>query len=106
LEVTFCLLICYCSRSSLKRGIGGQLIPCNEPVFYCLNYDLVKDFLLNGGLLKLPTAILAKGEVMRHEVQQITVSDVHLYFFNESPFRANSVQVTKEQYFEQHDKSM
>jgi hypothetical protein len=59
--------------------------------------------------LKSPTAILAKGGVMGYGVCQgksnePTVSDVYPDFFNQSPFRADSIKITDEQHLEQHDR--
>src|SRR5690606_21348938 len=74
-----------------------------------LKYDFIEDLLINLRLLKSPPAVLAENGVMRYRIGQRktnkpTVGDVDPDFLNEASFRTNSVQITDQKHFEQHDR--
>src|SRR5690606_5624436 len=74
-----------------------------------LKYDFIEDLLINLRLLKPPPAVLAENGVMRYRIGQRktnkpTVGDVDPDFLNEASFRTNSVQITDQKHFEQHDR--
>src|SRR5690606_37082485 len=74
-----------------------------------LKYDFIEDLLINLRLLKPPPAVLAENGVMRYRIGQRktnkpTVGDVDPDFLNEAYFRTNSVQITDQKHFEQHDR--
>src|SRR5690554_2495353 len=74
-----------------------------------LKYDFIEDLLINLRLLKPPPAVLAENGVMMYRIGQRktnkpTVGEVDPDFLNEASFRTNSVQITDQKHFEQHDR--
>src|SRR5690606_41690484 len=75
-----------------------------------LKYDFIEDLLINLRLVKPPPAVLAEKGVMSYRIGQRktnkpTVGDVDPDILNEASFRTNSVQITDEKHFQQHDRS-